>query len=156
MNELEQRIFSLKEDAVPADDTDRRRDARTRAARPVYVQPADPHSERFEEVRTMQDFSRGGFYFTTERESYRPGKQLYVIPAFGCFNLEYLGEVVRVDQLPNGEYGIAVRLLGVGNTTVAARTATMAAFQSFALSDCTPPDLSQDDSRSSSPPSNWL
>jgi hypothetical protein len=104
----------------------------------------------------MKDFSRGGFYFTTERESYHPGKQLYVIPAFGCFNLEYAGEVVRVEQLPNGEYGIAVRLLGVGNMTVAARTATMSAFQSFALADCTPPALSQDDSKSSSRPSNWL
>ena len=52
----------------------------------------------------MRDLSRSGFYFTTERNSYQVGVQLHVIPAFGCLNLEYLGEVVRVEDLPFGEF----------------------------------------------------
>ena len=81
----------------------------------------------------MTDFSRIGFYFTTTRiESYRKGMQLYVIPALGCFNFEYLGEIVRVKQLPFGEYGIAVHFLRIGSPVVSASTVTKSAFQSFA------------------------
>jgi hypothetical protein len=101
-------------------------------ARPVYVQPADPGTAHFEEVRTMTNFSRIGFYFITNRsESYREGMQLYVIPAFGCFNFEYIGEVVRIENLPSSEYGIAVRLLRMGSPAVNASTQTVPAFQSF-------------------------
>ena len=82
----------------------------------------------------MTDFSRSGFYFITARiEPYRTGMQLYVIPAFGCFNFEYFGEVVRIDRLPLGEYGIAVRLLRLANPVLNAQTIAKSAFQSFAL-----------------------
>jgi hypothetical protein len=133
MNELQQRIFSREIQDSPEGQADRRRAPRTRIARPVYVQPADPGDACFEEVRTMTDFSRIGFHFITNRSgSYREGMQLYVIPAFGCFNFEYLGEVVRIEGLPSGEYGIAVRLLRIGSPVVNASTVTMSAFQSFA------------------------
>jgi hypothetical protein len=148
MNELEQRIFSQEAQDVQVAETDRRREPRTRIARPVYVQPGDPNAERFEEVRTMTDFSRNGLYFITQRESYREGMQLRVTPAFGCFNLEYVGEVVRIERLPFGEYGIAVRLLRIGNSAVNESTATKAAFQTFALVEQIPPALSQQDSDS--------
>jgi hypothetical protein len=116
MNELQQRIFSQEAQDSLAGQPDRRRESRTRSARPVYVRSADPDDARFEEVRTMTDFSRTGFYFVTARiESYRKGMQLYVIPALGCFNFEYLGEVVRIERLPFGEYGIAVQLIRIGN-----------------------------------------
>jgi hypothetical protein len=82
----------------------------------------------------MTDFSRTGFYFVTARtESYRKGMQLYVIPAFGCFNFEYLGEVVRIERLPFGEYGIAVQLIRMGNSILDPTTVAKSAFQSFAL-----------------------
>jgi len=154
MNELEQRIFTLEADVASACESDRRREPRVQSGRPVYVQPAEPGGEKFEELRTMKDFSRNGFYFITERESYQPGMQLHVIPAFGAFNLEYLGEVVRVEQLPFDEFGIAVRLLCVRNVTDKNRTATMTAFQAFALVDGTPTALSQIDSNVSLPSSD--
>src|ERR1700676_5155025 len=133
MNELQQRIFSKEAQDSLAGQPDRRREPRTRSARPVYVRPADPSDARFEEVRTMTDFSRTGFYFITNRcESYREGMQLYVIPAFGCFNFEYLGEVVRIEGLPSGESGIAIRLLRIGSPAVNASTLTQSAFQTFA------------------------
>lgn len=132
MNELQQRIFSGEAQDSLAVQGDRRRDPRTRIARPVYLRPVDPSETPFEEVRTMTDFSRGGFYFITARiESYRKGMQLYVIPAFGCFNFEYLSEVVRIEPLPFGEYGIAVRLIRIGNP-VNSSTVTKSVFQSFA------------------------
>ncbi len=97
----------------------------------------------------MRDLSRNGFYFTTDRDAYRPGIQLHVVPAFGCFNLEYLGEVVRVEQLPFGEFGVAVRLLRVEKMAASARSTTMAAFEALAMADSSPVALPQYDSDSS-------
>jgi len=150
MNELQQRIFSQETEDAPASEMERRREPRTRLARPVYVQPAEPGGDRFEEVRTMSDFSRSGLYFVTQRESYREGMQLHVIPAFGCFNFEYVAKVVRVDNLPFGDYGIAVQLLRIGNSAVNASTVTKSAFQSFAFVEQIPPELSQQESDGSS------
>jgi hypothetical protein len=99
------------------------------------VQPADPSAEQFEEVRTMRDFSRDGLYFLTEEPSYRAGMQVHVIPAFGCLNLEYLAEVVRVERTSTGEFGVALRLLRVKSATGAPQTAPKSAFESFALAD---------------------
>ena len=113
MNELQRRIFSQEDRDEQLALTDKRREPRTRLARPVYVRPCNPIGEAFEEVRTMKDYSRGGLYFITERASYCDGMQLYVTPAFGCLNLEYVGEIVRIEPLPFGEYGIAVQLLGI-------------------------------------------
>ena len=148
MNELQQRIFSEETQDEQVGQAERRREPRTEMARPVYVQPADSSGMRFEEVRTMSNFSRGGFYFITQRGSYRAGMNLYVIPAFGCFNFEYLGEVVRIERLPFGDYGIAVQLLGIRNSAANACTLTKSAFQSFALVEQAPAGPSQEDSES--------
>jgi hypothetical protein len=150
VNELQQRIFALKEEDAPSGRLDRRREPRVQVDRLVYVQLADSGDSYFEEVRSMRDLSRSGFYFTTERDSYQPGIQLHVVPAFGCLNLEYLGEVVRVEQLPFGEFGVAVRLLRVENMVADTRSTTMAAFEAFALADSSPVDIPQCDSNGSS------
>ncbi len=146
MNELQQRIFAEETQDAPTSQADRRREPRTQTARPVYLQPADPADTYFEEVRTMANFSRTGFYFLTHTASYREGMQLHVIPAFGCFNFEYVAEVVRIERLPLGEYGIAVRLLRLGNSLVNSSTITKSAFQSFALVEHMPPASPQQDS----------
>jgi len=135
VNEIQQRIFSRKETEVCSDRLERRREARLEVDRPVYVQPIEQDAEHFEEVRRMRNFSRNGFYFVTERGSYKTGAYLYVVPAFGCLNLEYLGEVVRIEKLPDGEFGIAVRLLRVVNAVAGLCTTTMEAFKAFALLD---------------------
>jgi len=147
MNQLQQRIFSPEatEDA-PAGRTERRREPRETDARPVYLQPASAGGKRFEEVRTMNNFSRSGFYFITHRDSYHKGMELFAIPAFGCFNFEYEAEVVRVEQLPFGEFGVAVRLKRIGGLIVNARTAAKSAFQAFALVDRVEPALAGHDS----------
>ena len=150
MNELQQKIFSTKEEEASPNRLDRRREPRVQVDRLVYVQLADSGDSYFEEVRSMRDLSRSGFYFTTERNSYHSGIQLHVVPAFGCLNLEYLGEVVRVEQLPGGEFGVAVRLLRVENMVAATRSTTMTAFEAFALADNSPVALSQCDPTGSS------
>jgi hypothetical protein len=116
MNELQQRIFSQGVRGSVAGQRDRRREPRTRSARLVHVRSADPSDYCFEEVLTMTDFSRTGIYFVTARiESYSHGMKLYVIPSFGCFNFEFLGEVVRIESLPFDRRGIAVQLLRICN-----------------------------------------
>ena len=105
---------------------ERRREARTQSERPVYVQPADPPGEAFDEVSTMRNFSRDGFYFVTERLEYHVGMRLQVIPALGCLNLEYVAEVVRVEELHGGRYGVAVNLLRVWKPREAPRAAPYA------------------------------
>lgn len=135
----------MKEEEGPADRSDRRREPRVQVDRLVYVQPANSEAGHFEEVRNMRDLSRSGFYFTTERSSYRPGMELHVVPAFGCLNLEYLGEVVRVEELPSGEFGVAVRLLRVEKMEAAPRSSTMARFDALAMADSSPVALPQRD-----------
>ena len=114
---------------------DRRREHRAQIARPVYMETADADGEQFEEVRMTRDLGRWGFYFMTEKSAYRPGMRVHAIPAFGCLNCEYEGEVVRVEQLPAGEFGVAVRLLHVRNAMGASNTATRSTFDSFARAD---------------------
>jgi hypothetical protein len=139
VNELEQRIFSdNRQERTPEGGLERRREPRVLVDRLVYVKAADSQVGHFEEVRSMRDLSRSGFYFTTERASYQPGNRLHVVPAFGCLNLEYLGEVVRVEQLPLGEYGVAVRLLRVENMRATGRSATLSAFEAFSRVDSEP------------------
>jgi hypothetical protein len=78
----------------------------------------------------MADFSPIGFYFITARfECYRDRMKLYVIPAWGCFNFDYFGEVVRIEPLPFGEYGIAVELIRAGNPVFYTSNADELAFR---------------------------
>lgn len=151
VNEVQQRIFSRKiKEETSSDRRDRRREPRVQVDRLVYVQLANSGDSYFEEVRNMRDLSRSGFYFTTERDSYQPGIQLRVVPAFGCLNLEYLGEVVRVEELPCGEFGVAVRLLRVEEMVFNTRSTTMATFQALARADSSPVAIPQCDSENSS------
>ena len=132
----EQRILSRTEEG-PSERFERRREPRVQVDHLVYVQPANAERGHFEEVRSMRDLSRSGFYFTTERDCYHLGNQLHVIPALGSLNLEYLGEVVRVENLPEGEFGIGVRLLQVRNMAAANRSQALIAFEAFSLTDST-------------------
>jgi hypothetical protein len=112
MRELNPNRSDIAEEKA-LDSSDRRRDRRVRSCRPVHIRPADPAHERFEDVQTMSNFSRNGFYFITRRPSYTKGMRLYVVPGLGVNGLEYLSEVVRFERLAVGWYGVGVRLLRV-------------------------------------------
>jgi hypothetical protein len=78
----------------------------------------------------MDNFSESGFYFITHKD-YRPGMRLLAIPEFGCFNFEYEGEVVRVEALDCGEFGVAVRLLRIRSLPLASSPAIRQAWSAL-------------------------
>jgi hypothetical protein len=100
MNELQERTFSRDAPDSTADKQDRDRAPRTRIARPVYVRPADPSEARFEKVMVRMSY--------------------YEV----CGNRGQV-KVVRIDQLPFGESGIAVQLIRIGNPILKGSTIAM-------------------------------
>ena len=101
---------------VPASlsETDRRRKRRAKMAQPVRVRPSEPGANDFDEVRATLDVCRNGIYFPTQRHTYKKGMRLFVTFPFrgeSEMNPEYIGQVVRVDPLPDGQFAVAVHLL---------------------------------------------
>lgn len=94
---------------------DRRRSRRLKIGQPLKVRPSDPKDEHFEELAKTKNASREGIYFITQRQSYYPGMRLFVTVPFYSptdpMNCEFIGQVTRVEELANGEHGIAVLLL---------------------------------------------
>ena len=82
---------------------------------PVRLIPSLPRGEFFEEITHTSNVSREGFYFLTERDHYKEGMRLLVTLPYHSprarADSDYLAQVVRVEQLENDGYGIAVQLL---------------------------------------------
>lgn len=80
----------------------------------MRVRPSEPRGNDFDEVVDTLNVCRNGVYFASERASYQKGMRLFVTYPYatghGAINQEYLGLVVRIDELPNGRRGIAVEL----------------------------------------------
>jgi PilZ domain-containing protein len=91
-----------------------RRSRRAKIARPVRVRPSDPKDEHFEDLPVSVNASLEGIYFTSRRKSYYKGMRVFVTFPFSSphdpMNCEYVAEVVRVEDLPNGKSGVAVHL----------------------------------------------
>lgn len=96
---------------------ERRRRPRIQVLQPVRLCGESPKAGRFQEVRTTVNVSTGGIYFTTECAHYRPGMPVTVTFPFTPERAAILkgqpAEVVRIDELPNGLLGIAVKFLAV-------------------------------------------
>lgn len=84
-------------------------------SQPVRLISLRPGDESFDETGVTSNVSREGFYFLTKHEHYLEGMRLRVTlpyhfpPERG--DRECLGQVVRVELLPDGQRGVAVRLL---------------------------------------------
>jgi len=92
---------------------ERRRTRRTKIARPTLARPVDPKYKHKEEVQSSVNSSRDGLYFTTEAKRYHVGMHLNVTLGYtpnDPFNYQSLGEVVRIDRLDDGRFGIAVKI----------------------------------------------
>jgi len=93
---------------------ERRRCLRAKVARPLRVRPSDPRDQHFDEIVTSANVSREGIYFLTRRASYYAGMRLFITFPYSSphdpMNCEYVGQVVRIEELPNNKYGIAVHL----------------------------------------------
>jgi hypothetical protein len=95
--------------------SDKRFKPRARIARKIRVRPSNPEEDDFEDISVSINASRDGVYFSSKRESYRVGLRLFVTYPYGeahdPSNREYVAEVVRVETLREGTFGIALRLL---------------------------------------------
>lgn len=97
---------------IPAGE--RRSSPRYSLEKRVRVRPSEVTDRDFEDVRTTLNVSRDSFYFLTELDFYSVG--LHVVVSFpyssepGAANPEYIGRVVRVARVSDGEFGVAVRL----------------------------------------------
>jgi len=93
---------------------EKRRYRRAKIAKPLRVRPSDPRDEHFEDLPVSINASKEGIYFHTRRPNYYKGMRLFVTFPFASahdpMNCEYVAEVVRVESLPNGRFGIAVHL----------------------------------------------
>lgn len=92
----------------------RRRD-RLAVKLPIRLKSMDLKHQEVTEIQTTVNFNRHGAYFETERWHYRPRTRLLVTFPFcvGQTCHDYGAEVVRVQRLPGGRYGVAVRFLYV-------------------------------------------
>jgi PilZ domain len=91
---------------------ERRQAQRENLSEPVLICPCDP--EYPEEVCTTLNVSRNGLYFATTTEHYFPGMNVIVTLNFHSGDpmpLEYIGDVVRLERLEDGKWGVAIRIL---------------------------------------------
>ena len=102
-------------DTVEQQYAQKRRSRRAKMARPLRVRPSDPKDDHFEDLPVSVNASKEGIFFTTRRENYYKGMRVFVTFPFSSahdpMNCEYVGEIVRVETLPNKKFGVAVHLL---------------------------------------------
>jgi hypothetical protein len=94
--------------------SEHRRFRRAKIAKPLRVRPSDPRDDHFEDLPLSINASKEGIYFHTRRTGYYKGMRLFITFPFASshdpMNCEYVAEVVRVESLANGRFGIAVQL----------------------------------------------
>jgi hypothetical protein len=94
--------------------SEKRGSHRAKIARPLRVRPSNPDDVHFEDMSVSLNASKDGIYFTTRRTEYYKGMRVFVTFPFTSrhdpMNVEYVAEVVRVETLPNGKFGVAVHL----------------------------------------------
>ena len=92
----------------------KRRSRRVKMSRPVRVRPSEPRDDHFEDLITSINASKEGIYFHSRRAGYYKGMRVFVTFPYTSghdpMNSDYVAEVVRVETLPNGKFGIAVDL----------------------------------------------
>jgi hypothetical protein len=91
-----------------------RRSRRAKIAKPLRVRPSEPRDEHFEDLPVSVNASKEGIYFHTRRTNYYKGMRVFVTFPFSAndpMTCEYVGEVVRVENLPNKRFGVALHLI---------------------------------------------
>jgi hypothetical protein len=100
---------------APPSPWDRRSSRRCKITLLVHIRPSDPAFEPFDEVRSTHSVSQTGVSFRSSEPKYKVGMRLFLsIPDSNepaAMTHEYLTEVVRCDSLPNGLFGIGVKIL---------------------------------------------
>lgn len=93
---------------------DLRRRKRAKLDLPALLWPFEPRFRHLREVAKVRNFTRDGLYFTTRQEHYFVGMKLLVMFPF-CRQApalrDFLGKVVRIENLADGSLGIALRFI---------------------------------------------
>jgi hypothetical protein len=97
----------------------RRRDERRQRQRlevslPARLRPFNSEYWRLEEVQTTLNFTRNGLYFVTWNEHYSLGMRVLVTLPYrkaGSVHRDYLGQIVRLERLVDGRWGVALQFL---------------------------------------------
>ena len=94
----------------------RRRAPRAKLSLPVRIRCFDPKCP--EEIRWTSNVSREGLYFETLArhylEQYSQNAKVRVVRNFqpgDPANLEETGQIMRIDNLPDGKLGVAIHIL---------------------------------------------
>jgi hypothetical protein len=95
--------------------SERRGSRRCKINQLMRIRPSDPEKEHFEDLRGTTSVSRGGVAFHTSEMGYEVGMRLFVTMPYSQSpagtNREYLAEVVRLEDLPNGLRSVGIKLL---------------------------------------------
>ena len=99
----------------PSSQPERRGTRRCKITQLMRVRPSDPEKDHFEDLRGSVSVSRTGVYFHSSEMGYELGMRLFVTMPYSkdptAMNREYLAEVVRKEELPNGLSGVGIKML---------------------------------------------
>jgi len=94
---------------------ERRGSRRCKITQLMRIRPSDPQKDHFDDIRGSLSVSRTGVFFHSSEKTYEVGMRLFVTMPYtkesATMQREFLAEVVRRDQLPNGLYGIGFKIL---------------------------------------------
>ena len=94
---------------------ERRRKGRLRLPRVIRVRPSDPGKSAFDEILPTLNAAVDSVYFASKNQKYSEGMRVFIThpysEEYGSINREFLGKVVRIDELDHGRRGIAVQIL---------------------------------------------
>ncbi len=94
---------------------ERRASRRCKIIQPIRIRPSNPRLEPFDDIRSTLSVSPTGVYFRSSEAKYQVGMRLLVSLPYSNepedMPHEYLTEVVRVASLPNGLFGVGMRIL---------------------------------------------
>ncbi len=112
------RSVGVLESEIPtaqAKQTERRSSRRCKITQLMRIRPSDPERDHFDDIRGTMSMSRTGVYFQSSETAYEIGMRLFVTMPYSkeptAMHREYLAEVVRRDELPNGLMGIGFKIL---------------------------------------------
>ena len=97
---------------------ERRSKTRLRLPRMARVRPSNPSDPQFrdwDEILPTQNAAVDNMYFITKNKDYKENMRVFVTFPYseepGSINREFLGRVVRVQELDHDRRGIAIHLL---------------------------------------------
>ena len=93
---------------------ERRHRQRLKVSLPARLRPFNSEYWPLEEVQTTVNFTRNGLYFVTWTEHYSLGMRVLVTLPYGSpdrVHKEYLGQIVRLERLTDGGWGVALQFL---------------------------------------------